>query len=52
LSREVANLKGSIRQIKKDMRMPADLFALKVWIKDYQREAKERERAMRYEEDD
>jgi len=51
LSREVANLKGSIRQIKKDMRMPADLFALKVWIKDYRREAKVRERAMRYEDD-
>ena len=52
LAREVANLKGSIRQIKKDMQMQTNLFALKVWIKDYRREAKERERAMRYEEND
>lgn len=51
LMREVANVKDSIRQIKKDMQMPANLFALKVWIKDYQREAKARERAMRYEDD-
>jgi hypothetical protein len=47
--REIRDVKNSIKILEQDFYIPGNLAALKLWIKDYKREAKAQ---ARYEDDD